>query len=240
MKHIVGLTACVVLTATASGDILWFDIGADGWDPFLNAVSGYGYIEASHADWSGLADFGITGIDGPVDTNTNNVLFNPGDIPYNLAFDSNLNPNGIPGPAGRGPGGNGLVGLGPSGGYGNPSNALLANYFVDSFDIFATEGQVKAMAIWALSVVGSNSVDLTAFGPGEVVLGSYGGPAPTSGHWYGVLMTPDQPILQRLNVYDPGDGAEGVMEVYTYVIPAPGALALLGLAGVAGTRRRRT
>ena len=60
MKNIVGLTACVVLTATASGDILWFDIGAEGWDPFLNAVGGYGYVEASHADWSGLADFGIS------------------------------------------------------------------------------------------------------------------------------------------------------------------------------------
>jgi hypothetical protein len=239
MKYILGIVASVTLGATASGDILFFDIGAEGWNPFLDAVAGYGYAEESRTAWQGLADWGLTGFDGPVDVNTENGTIHPGDIPYNLAFDSNLNPWGIPGPAGRGVGGNGLVGVGPSGGFGNPSNALLANYFVDSFDIFVTEGACKAMAFNALSLLGTNAVDITVFGPGEAVLGSTGGPAPAGGHWYGVLMTPDQTTIQRVNIYDVGGGAEGVMEVVKYV-PAPGVLALFGLTGLVGVRRRRT
>lgn len=238
MKCFVGLAACVVLSTTASGDILFFDIGAEGWDPFLDAVAGFGYYQESQTAWDTLPDWGITGVDGPVDVNTNNAIFNPGDIPYNLAFDSNLNPFGIPGPAGRGAGGTGLVGVGPSGGFGNPSNALLANFFVDSFDIFVTEGACKAMAFNALTLLGSNFVDITVFGPNEEVLGQFGGPAPPQGHWFGVLMTPDQTTIQRVNIYDAGGGAEGVMEVIKYV-PAPGVLALFGLAGLVGTRRRR-
>lgn len=238
MKYIVGIAACVTLSATASGDIIFFDIGAEGWDPFLNAVAANGYYQESQTAWHLLADWGITGMDGPVDTNTENGVIHPGDIPWNLAFDSNLSPWGIPAPAGRGPGGNGLVGVGPAAGFGNPSNALLANYFVDSFDIFVTEGCCKAMAVNALTLLGSNSVDITVFGPNEVVLGATGGPAPPGGHWYGILMTPDQPCIQRVNIYDVGGGAEGVMEVIKYV-PGPGVLALFGLAGLVGTRRRR-
>ena len=238
MKYILGIAASVTLCATASGDIIFFDIGAQGWQPFLDAVDSYGYYEESATDWGNLPDWGLIGMDGPVDTNTENGIIHPGDIPWNLAFDSNLNPWGIPGPAGRGVGGNGLVVLGPAAGFGNPSNALLANYFVDSFDIFVTEGCCKAMAVWTLSVMGSNSVDITVFGPNEEVLGSTGGAAPPAGHWYGILMTPDQPCIQRVNIYDPGSGAEGVMGVIKYV-PAPGVLALFGLAGLVGTRRRR-
>jgi hypothetical protein len=238
MKYTIGIAASIVLTSAASGNIIFFDIGAQGWAPFLDAVSSYGYYEESATAWDLLADWGLTGFDGPVDVNTENGIIHPGDIPYNLAFDSNLNPWGIPGPAGRGVGGTGLVSLGPAAGFGNPSNALLANFFVDSFDIFVTEGCCKAMAFNALSVAGSNAVDITVFGPNEEVLGSTGGAAPPAGHWYGVLMTPDQPCIQRVNIYDVAGGAEGVMAVIKYV-PAPGVLALFGLAGLAGTRRRR-
>ncbi|MDY7109131.1 MAG: PEP-CTERM sorting domain-containing protein [Planctomycetota bacterium] len=229
-----------MLSATASGDILWFNISADGWAPFLDQVADYGYAEQSATDFGSLSDFGITGIDGPVDENTSNAIFNPGDIPFDLAFDSNLNPFGQGGPAGRGPGGNGLVGVGPSGGFGNPSNALAANYFVDSFDIFATnEGGFRAIAFNALSLLGTDSVDLTAYDENEDALGSFGGSAPAGGNWYGAVMTPDQPSIFRMNLYDTGEGAEGVMDVITYV-PAPGAIALFGLAGLAGSRRRRS
>ena len=239
MKYTVGIAAAVTLSATASGNIIFFDIGAEGWDPFLNAVAANGYYQESQTAWHLLPDWGILGFPGPVDTNSNIPgIFEPGDIPYNLAFDSNQSPWGIPAPNGRGPNQSGLVAVGPSAGFGNPSNALLANYFVDSFDIFVTEGACKAMAVNALTLMGSNSVDITVFGPGEVVLGATGGPAPPAGHWYGILMTPDQTTIQRVNIYDVGGGAEGVMEVIKY-IPGPGVLALFGLAGLVSTRRRR-
>jgi hypothetical protein len=238
MKCTTAIIASLTVGSTALGDLFFYDISQDGWDPFLNDVASFAYTQETQTGWNALPDWGITSIDGPVNTNTNNAIFSPGDIPYNLAFDSNLSPWGTPGPAGRGVGGAGLVGVGPSGGWGNPSNALLANYFVDGFDIFATESNVRAMAFNALTLVGGNAVDITVFGPAEQVLGSRSGPAPPGGAWYGILATPDQPNIHRVNLYDVELGAEGVMEVITY-IPAPGALALLGLAGVVGTLRRR-
>lgn len=239
MKCTTAIIASLTIGATAWGDLLFYDISQDGWGPFLNDVASFAYTQETQTAWNTLPDWGITSVDGPVDTATSNAIFSPGDVPYNLAFDSNLYPWGIPGPAGRGVGGAGLVGVGPSEPYGNPANALLPFYWVDSFDIFATGGNVRAMAFNALTLIGGNAVDITVFGPGEQVLGQRNGPAPPGGAWYGILTTPDQSNIQRVNIYDVAGGAEGVMEVITY-IPAPGALALFGLAGVMGTLRRRT
>jgi hypothetical protein len=237
MKYRLTVSAAALFVAgtSAQAAVMFYDLDGGGQAQFDADLAAYGYVMQSQTNWGVLADFGITGMDGPVDTNTNNGIFAPGDIPYDLMFASNLTPWGTGGlnnePV------NGLVGVGPGAGFGNPSNALLANYFVDSFDIFDVGGNVVAMEINALTLLGSNAVDLTLYDDNGANIGASGGSAAPTGRRYGVLVT-GADTIGVLNVYDAGGGAEGVMAVTTYAVPAPGALALLGLAGLARRRRR--
>jgi len=72
------------------------------------------------------------------------------------------------------------------------------------------------------------------------LVGQAGGlDAPASGHSYGIIATGGDTI-GRVNIYDEGGGAEGIMGTGNfYVVPAPGALALVGIAGLVSRRRRR-
>jgi hypothetical protein len=225
--------AALLLAGTAQGGINFYDLDGGGQAQFNADLATYGYTMQSATNWGALPDWGIAGMDGPVNTSTNNGIFAPGDIPFDLEFDSNFTPYGTGGHNGRGAGGNGLVAIGPSSGY-TPSNGLAANYFVDSFDIFDVAGNIVAMELWTTSVLGG-ALDITAYDDNGGYLGAYAGiSAPRH---YGVLVYgPDS--IGVVNVYDPVGGAEGVMGVTTYMVPAPGALALLGLAGLARRRRR--
>ena len=232
-KLTLGAAALLCVGASAQAGVFFYDLDGGGQAQWDADLATYGYSIRSTTNWGALPDWGILGMDGPVDTNTNNGTFAPGDIPFDLAFDSNLTPYGTGGANGRGPGGNGLVVVGPSSGY-TPANCLAANYFTDSFDIFDVAGDVVAMEIWATSIIGG-ALDITAYDDNGGYLGAYAGIAPPNR--YGILVT-GADSLGVLNLYDPVGGAEGVMAVTTYIVPAPGALALLGLAGLARRRRR--
>ncbi|UCD74321.1 MAG: hypothetical protein JSV91_11070, partial [Phycisphaerales bacterium] len=145
MRFKLALGAAALLAGSAQGAVFFYDLDGGGQAQWNADLATYGYVMQSQTNWGALPDWGIQGMGGPVDFNTNNGIINPGEIPFDLAFDSNYTPWGTGGPNGRGPAGNGLVVVGPSGGFGNPSNALLANYFVDSFDIFDAGGNVVAM-----------------------------------------------------------------------------------------------
>jgi hypothetical protein len=238
MKYLLMLWAVALLVAGTSAQAGVFFYDLDGgeqaqWDADLAA---YGYTMRSQTNWGALPDWGIAGIDGPVDNHTNNGYFSPGDIPFDLAFDSNYTAGGTGGPNGRGVGGNGLAVFGPSSGW-SVSNLLIANYFVDSFDIFDVGGNVVAMELWACTIMGGTTVDINVWDDNANLIGSGVSNAPSPGGWrVGVLVT-DADSIGIINLTDPAGGAEGVMAVTTY-IPAPGALALLGLAGLVRRRRR--
>ena len=234
LSKTVGVVVVLGFGAAASGDVLFFELDF-GWDDFDAAVAGYGYQYVDETYFENAADWGINGIDGPVFWDTQNG-YTDGTIPFNLGFDANMTPWGTGGQNSRGP--NGLVCVGPSGGFGNPSNALLANYFVDSFDIMVTEGCCKAMAIWTTSLLGSNMGDITVYQDGGAATLFANLPMTPAGNWYGIVITPDQPCIDYVNLYDVAGGAEGVMKVIKWEVPAPGALALLGLAGLVRRRRR--
>ena len=230
----VGVAVVLGFGAAASGDVLFFELDY-GWDDFDAAVAGYGYQYADETYFENGSGWGVNGFDAPVYWDTVNG-FTDGLIPQNLAFDANLTPWGAGGQNSRGP--NGMVVVGPEAGYGNPSNALLANYFVDCFDIIVTEGCCKAMAIWATSLLGGGTGDITVYQEGGAATTFANVPLVVGGNWYGIVITPDQPCIDYVNIYDVIGGAEGVMKVIKWDIPAPGALALLGLAGLVRRRRR--
>ena len=55
------------------------------------------------------------------------------------------------------------------------------------------------------------------------------------------MLTTDGDTIGRVDVWDVNvAGSEGISSIAVYSIPGPGSLALLGLAGLVATRRRRT
>jgi hypothetical protein len=106
-------------------------------------------------DFGSLADFGIIGFDGPL-TSVGSGPVPPGFMPDGISIDSQLDG---PGGDSRGAGGQGLVGIGPSAGFGNPSNAVGANFFVDALGIDFGE-EVCAFEWQASSLLGGPGYDL--------------------------------------------------------------------------------
>ncbi len=213
--------------SAVQGSIMFFDLdGGDqaAWDA---ALAGGGHFLIGGTNWASLPDFGIAEFDGPVNTSTNNGTFAPGDIPADVAFDSNLNPNGVGGPAGRGPGGNGLVGIGPSSAFTPPSNALLSNNDTDSFDIFSLDPSHTAMEIKPVHeelLGGGMTVDITVYDNNDNLVGQLLGADVDGGlgrRWG--LLAVGGATIGRVNIDAGGAFLEfgGVLSVKTYNDVAP-------------------
>ena len=106
-------------------------------------------------DFGVFPDFGIQGFDGPL-TSAGGGPIPPGFLPDNITIDSQLDG---PGGDSRGPGGNGLVAIGPSAGFGNPYNAVAANFFNDAYGI--DFGKETCQFTWTgTSLLGGGGYDL--------------------------------------------------------------------------------
>ena len=213
------VVACGVLTGPVAADIQLFDLeGPQQLADFFAAVETMTVL-ASY-DFDSIPDLGLQGIDGPL-TSEGSGPIPPGLIPDRITLDSNLEPYGEGGPSTRGPGGNGLAGIGPSAPFGTPSNAVVANYYVDSFDIIFTPGgdfgssaaRVTALVFTGVSLIGTDTMDITVYDSAdEEVIEFEAAYAPPAGHTYGLLAVGT--FIGRVNFYDQEDavyGAEGVM-----------------------------
>ncbi len=213
------VVASGVLTGPVAANILLFDLE----DPqqsadFFAAVETLTVLASF--DFDSLPDLGLQGIHGPL-TSAGSGPIPPGLIPEGIALDSNLEPWGEGGPSTRGPGGNGLAGVGPSAPFDNPSNAMVANFYVDSFDIIFTPGDfgtstdgVTALVFTGVSIIGSANMDIVVYdSAGDQGIGWFPAvDAPHAGHTYGLLGVGT--FIGRVNVYDEEHdvyGAEGIM-----------------------------
>jgi hypothetical protein len=176
---------------------------------------------------SAITGIGITGIDGPVNSATNDGVFKPGDILPGIAFDSHPP---------QGPGGQGLAAI-PHGAFNFPPQApalLGVNNDLNTFDILFAAGQ-KAVAFElfnSLSTATDNVIKV--YGAGDVLLGqetvSTGGLSGAPA-FFGV--SSDTPIT-RVNQADPGTFVFGGVTNVEFstspqVVPEPGGLALTGV-----------
>lgn len=169
-------------------------------------------------------DWGILGFDGPVGP------LGGGVIPYGFFTFSTIDSEMYgPGGASRGAGGTGLVGVGPSAGFGNPINFVGANFFDDSFKI--DFGGARCGFLWTgTSLLGGGLYDL-------YVDGALAFPGLSSDITYFL----SGGTFSSVSMYDPyTNGAEGIYGyAEVWAVPAPGSVALLGLGGLAAIRRRR-
>ncbi|MHC4414456.1 MAG: hypothetical protein ACYS0G_04150 [Planctomycetota bacterium] len=236
-KIIVGGVGLFAMATAAQGQVQFFQ------DPvlFQSALGAAGKVSKGRWDLQNNAGpSAILGFTSPLN-NLNPGPYDPGFMLDNLTFQSNLNPFGAGGPNPRGVNDMVLVN-GP--GFGLNNNAVLANYFVDSFDIISgppAGDNHTAIGMDVISLLpGGAPIAVTVYDKNENQVGQILIPGIDQKQFVGILMDPGLTI-GRVNLYDTTGGnvgAEGITYVEAY-IPGPGSLALLGLAGLIRRRRRR-
>ncbi|GIK19490.1 MAG: hypothetical protein AMXMBFR77_18850 [Phycisphaerales bacterium] len=208
------------LAAPASAQLFNIDQNPGGW-----AAAKAGLILEGCSDFTKDASYPLIGIKGPV-TSAGNGPVSPGTVYATHSFNTVNAANYF----------YNIATLGPHYGFGNPHNALLANYFVDAFRMDFSGAGVQAVEFNALTVVGGASVNITVYDSNGSTAYNNVNVGGAFGANLGVLGNG----ITRIDIFDAGGGAEGVQrKVCTYLVPAPSSAALLALGGLVATRRRR-
>lgn len=210
----------LVVPLPAQAGVEFFNVDADS-DRWLEALAAAGALPEAIVDFSLLPDFGIGHSEpaiGPLCAEGNNIV-PPGFLPPDLCLATPIHVH--------------LDYVGPSAGFGNTKNAVVAGYFVDNFDIDMAEPKL-ALEVFALSFLGGESVDISVFDPDGVLIGqltraAIGG---SSGGRWGILAT-NGDRLSLVNITDPESGAEGVMDLTLFGFECPQDLDGDGAVGAA-------
>jgi len=169
---------------------------------------------------STLPGNGVAGVDDPLESGTPNTNYPNGlegcdgmAIQSNLDADcaSSANPRGVTGLA-----------IASAGFQGAASDIVVANFFVDSWDmILTTQDPVGAVGANTLALLGGNTVDVCVFDANDVLLGSQTFSADVGGtNFMGVIS--DSDAIARINVFDTAGGAEGLDNITLHLGgPAP-------------------
>jgi hypothetical protein len=208
----------VVVSLPASAGVEFFEVPSPEWDAALEAA---GKVSKGDTDFDRDLNYPVSGFAGPL-TSEGGGPVSPGIVLDNMS---------IFGPLyfGRG---TDLVSLGPNYGWGNPTNVIMADYFIDSLQIDIDDPGKTAMSMQVFSTSNRPS-DVTVFDANGVQLGVGSVPSNDS---IGILAT-DGDRIGGINIFDPENGAEGFMKATAYNIPEPTSIALLALGVAAAVRR---
>ncbi|MBE2199715.1 MAG: hypothetical protein IAE79_13960 [Anaerolinea sp.] len=215
-------TGASELTAFASGDIALPTVATNPVISFPPLYAGhggaiyYGDRPTFDAAYPGLPieDFenglwaggAILGCPAPFDASTNNACFTPGGILPGIRFQDNpLNDAG-------GGDANGLAGVG-AGVFGALSKNIVANTFVDSFEIlFDPPVNATGMDMVHYTTDGA-TVNISIYDVNDVLIDSTSASATNVGAFWGVYSNTPIGRINILSTLSSGDGAEGVDNV---------------------------
>ena len=199
---------------------------------FEAAVAAAGKVVKGTEDFSEnlLADNTIFAMDDPLDTNSSNAAFPDGILIDNLTFQANTGgaDSTVPAPhTPNNPDEQGLV-LVTTGGAGATADTVLANFFVDGYDILSgppAGDSHTALGLTLVSILGTGTVNVAVYDQDNISLGSVAFvPAPVDGGGFFGILAIDGNTIGRVNIFDGGGGAEGVYDVTAYVadgVPCP-------------------
>ncbi len=142
----------------------------------------------------GLVPGDVLGFGHPLDENTDNGIFSPGDILPGIQIWATVTHADDE-----------LVGLGETA-FGAPSDTVLANYFADGYRI-VFDPPVQAAGMDLQDFMGSYSCQIDVYAPGAVYLGSDVSACNEAGVFWGV--TSDTDPIEEIVITDLGGGAEG-------------------------------
>ncbi len=141
----------------------------------------------------------------------------------NVSFQSNDGPN--PQPPGPNPGGVDGLAFATDGFLGLPNNALLANTFVDSFDILSGPPAGDNHTAMALEIItassGGGGIFVTVHDMNEEPVGKIDIDVASEEQAFLGIVMEDGLSIGRVNLYDPTDGAEGISVITVYLSGGP-------------------
>lgn len=155
-------------------------------------------------DFSIDQDYGIEGFDGPLNSDEN-YSSGVGPIVPGINFvpiEPGIGPR-------VGPGSNGMVSVGPSAGFGNTNNVVLANFFVDEFNIYF-DPAVTTAGMEVSTLLGSGIVSLVLYDAGGGIIDVVTGFDAFPSGFFGFYS--DVPVA-RVSIFDQGGGAEGISKL---------------------------
>ncbi len=163
--------------------------------PTFNADTGpLPFFEDFQEASDNISDIGPGSFDAPLDENTNNEWFEPGDIEPGIQFWDN--PVHFPG-------------LGVNGPPIIPSVTVLTPIFADSMDIVFYNNDTWAVGMDLQSYFSPTTFTITIYGVGGAILDVVQAPANNAGIFWGVI---SDELITRINLYSATttDGADNI------------------------------
>jgi len=154
---------------------------------------------------------GVCGFDGPLDETgcpSCPPPFSPGDILPGIS----MNNNGVPRFW--------ELATAAQGAFGSPDDTVVANYFVDSFEM-TFDPPVNAVGSRLVSFLGGSSCTVTLWDENDAEIEQVPGSCPPGGAFWGVYHPTG--LISRVRVFDGGGGAEGIADAIYGVAIAGGA-----------------
>lgn len=171
----------------------------------------------------GLGIPGVVGAPAPLNASTSNPYFSPGEILPGIEFRDN--------PLNGGKDGLGLAYV-AAGFAGNPSITVVANTFVDMYEIVFSP-PVTSAGMDLQSFFTGASLEIRMYDASDIQFGLANGTSSPAGTFWGFVSTTPVGRLTFLHPAVSGDGAEGVDNIcFGDGAPAPSLLAIPTLSGV--------